>query len=736
MSKPMVEKYEQMLAQDPASTVFVELARAYLDRGENDRAIATCQQGIVHHPNSVVGRVLWGKALINTGKAADAMKQFDLAVNIDRDNPHAYNLIGEALLRKGLYRSALPILRRASALQPNDGRIAQWLEQTKQALAGGPAPVLYDSTSVDQQALSAAGAPPAQRAVSAPVQTASVGSTPARGLPAAAAPPVPDGDEPDPFAAFQAANPQKVADPDAQPTVLMNAYTGGQPPAPPVPMGELPIIQGERQTQELPLIGATLDEPPDPFAGVASSAQEPDVVRGLTSTFDALSEGASAEVPHIAPPRPSNPVSTEPSVVVAEMTPPSSAAVAPVPAGMLDDVVSAQSELPTSELQLPGQQAIRNAQVVPAPAPRPPSSSGGLLDEIPDEVYETQSVKAAAPKGEFNTQATEAIAREYERELRAKLEVTKAKKTFWQQHGVKIAAIAGAVVILGGLGGSFLYTRVKNEGETLDTSTAKGLAAVNADTKEQYGAALKSLEQALKMDEGNPEALALFGYAHAMLFAEHGGQAADRTAAVDSFAQPAVRNGRPDLALVVDFLTADDGGRAAARQQLLGSGLEKGVVQAAAARQEVRRGAGAPEEGHRARPAQPPRAGRAGRLLHRLRRLRLGARDAQPRRGALEVPPRARHRSRRSAHRAGARAARGAVRSRRAPRLRRGARGTQGPLCVDAGPRPVTQRQARRGAQDAQRRPAALHPARVALRVGARSSSAQRGADGAGPEVV
>ena len=109
MSKPMVEKYEQMLAQDPSSTVFVELARAYLDRGDNDRAIQTCQQGVTHHPNSVVGRVLWGKALINTGKAADAMKQFDLAVNIDRENPHAYNLIGEALLRKGLYRSARPI---------------------------------------------------------------------------------------------------------------------------------------------------------------------------------------------------------------------------------------------------------------------------------------------------------------------------------------------------------------------------------------------------------------------------------------------------------------------------------------------------------------------------------------------------------------------------------------------------------------------------------------------------
>lgn len=607
MSKPMVEKYEQMLAQDPASTVFVELARAYLDRGENDRAMAICQQGITHHPNSVVGRVLWGKALINTGKAADAMKQFDLAVNIDRDNPHAYNLIGEALLRKGLYRSALPILRRAAALQPNDGRIAQWLDQTKQALAGGPAPVLADAPASDQ-AFTEAGAPAAapKPAVSAPVQTRSVGNTPARGvapapsaptaqipIPAAAAP-VPAlssntlADEPDPFAAFTAANGgARAEDPDAQPTVLMNAYgqaAPAQPPAPPVPTGELPVVTGERSTLELPVATGNL-EAPDPFAAVASSASEPDTVRGLTSTFDALSEGASAEVPHIAPrpSRPAAPVSTEPSVVVAEMTPPPASVAPQNNNALLDDVVSAQSELPTSEFQLPGQQASRPLTVEPMPAAK--SGGGGLLDEIPDEVFDSQvAMRPAAHKPEVNTMATEAIAREYERELRAKLEVTKAKKTFWQQHGLKIAGIAGALVIAGGLGGSFLYTRVKNQGETLDTSIAKGLAAVNADTREQYGAALKALEGALKMDDGNAEALALSGYAHAVLFAEHGGNAADRTAAVDAFAIPAVRNGRPDLALVVDFLTADDASRAAARQQLLGSDLDKATVQSQAGR--------------------------------------------------------------------------------------------------------------------------------------------------------
>lgn len=564
MSKPMVEKYEQMLAQDPSSTVFVELARAYIDRGDNERAIATCQQGVTHHPNSIVGRVLWGKALINSGKAADAMKQFDLAVNIDRDNPHAYNLISEALLRKGLYRSALPLLRRASALQPNDGRIAQWLEQTKQALAGGPAPILGDA--------------PLGQSVPPPAASQTVA-------------------EDDPFAAFA---PGKQ-DPDAQATVVMPAHDPAplvDRARPPVPTAELPVVQATvshdgRQTQELPLITGTM-EPPDPFAGFGGSSDDPDTVRGLTSTFDALGSNAVAAPPRAPPSDPD--VSSEPSVVVGELEVPTSPragppvlqpvpeAPPPPPAnnGLLDDVVSTQSELPTSEFQMPAmiQTPLRGA---PAPVPAPRSGGGGLLDEIPDEFMEPPSA-VVAPRVEFNTQATEAIAKEYERELRAKLEVTKQKKTFFQQHGLKIGLAAVVLVIAGGLGGSFIYTRVKNQGETLDSSIAKGISAVNADTKEQYAAAVKALEQAIRMDDSNVEAQALYGYARAMLFAENGGTEADRQAAVAAFAQPAVRNGRPDLAIVVDSLVSDDASKAAARQVLLSSDLEKGAVQAQAGR--------------------------------------------------------------------------------------------------------------------------------------------------------
>jgi tetratricopeptide (TPR) repeat protein len=144
MAKSMVERYEQLLRQDPTSSVFVELAKALLEKGNAARAIEVCGQGISHHPTSIVGRVLWGKALIQLGRPAEAMEQFDQAISIEKDNPYAYNLIGEVLLQRGLYRSALPILRKAVALQPNDGRVKLWLEQAQQALAGGPAPVFAD----------------------------------------------------------------------------------------------------------------------------------------------------------------------------------------------------------------------------------------------------------------------------------------------------------------------------------------------------------------------------------------------------------------------------------------------------------------------------------------------------------------------------------------------------------------------------------------------------------------
>jgi len=226
MSSPMADRYEQALAQDPASTVFVELARLHLESGENDRAIAVCQHGLQHHPGSVAARVLWGKALINMGRAAEAMRQFDLATSVDRDNPHAYNLIGEALLRKGLYRSAMPILRKAAALQPANARILSWVEQAKAAQAGGPAPELGEPLPIEL-AEASRPPPPAASPASPPAPARSSPPVPARSsppVPSRSSPPVagtPSGLrlDPDVFAAFTP--PRR--DPQSDPTEVVPA---------------------------------------------------------------------------------------------------------------------------------------------------------------------------------------------------------------------------------------------------------------------------------------------------------------------------------------------------------------------------------------------------------------------------------------------------------------------------------------------------------------------------------
>ncbi len=585
MSKSVVEKYTQILAQDPSSTVFVELAKAFIDKGDHARAIEVCQQGLTHHPKSVVGRVMWGKALINLVKASEAMNQFDLAVNIDRDNAHAYNLIGEVLVRKGLYRSALPILRKAAALQPNDGAVKQWLEQTRLALAGGPAPILGEERALADAFSSATTNDPEATAII---------------------------DLPAPAAKKSAAK-SKVQDDSAMPTVVTMAYTpgAGTPPVDgrdgesmtPSVQTELPVIAGDFEertqtqqvgrassTQELPASASksktlSAQDDSDPFANVPRRTEmSDDVIRGLTSTFDALASDAEHPLASFGaggaarqPPRPES--KSEATIIPSQELRKDEQLHFEASAsqgGLLEDVVSEQNEIPPSEAQLPPNRRAQPARIQATPKKR----TGGFLDEIPDMPEAMSSLEV--PKVEMNTQATEAIAKEYERELRAKLAAKTSKKTFLQKHGFKVFIALGVMVIVGGLTGSFVYTRHKNSGKDLATALGEGRGFANADTRELYGSALASLAVAASMASGSVEVWALTAYSHAMLYAEHTRAAENKAAAIAALSRSGVRDAYPELALLVDWLVSD--GAPERRAQLMASQLDKSEVHAEAGR--------------------------------------------------------------------------------------------------------------------------------------------------------
>jgi hypothetical protein len=141
----------------------------------------------------------------------------------------------------------------------------------------------------------------------------------------------------------------------------------------------------------------------------------------------------------------------------------------------LGDVPSAENTAPSG--------------VVPT-APLAARSSGskrGLLDEIPDALDQPSHLEV--PKVEMSTSSTEAIAKEYERELRQKLAVSSAKKTFLQAHGAKLFITLGVLVVIGGSVGSYLFTRSRNMGLDLGGAIAKGRSTNNADSFTQYPSA-------------------------------------------------------------------------------------------------------------------------------------------------------------------------------------------------------------------------------------------------------
>jgi tetratricopeptide (TPR) repeat protein len=617
MSKSMVEKYEQILSADPGSMVFVELAKALLDRGEAPRAIDVCEAGLGHHPESVVGRVLWGKALISCGKPAEAMGQFDEAIAIDRENPYAYNLIGEVLLHKGLHRSALPILKKAVALQPNDNRVRQWLDQTTRALNGEKISPLTQYTSID-------AAPPGEATVTGvpafvpgppevlPGMTdvfRSLQSREEAARPAARAVtplPAPALDRP-----RELSQPAAVAPPQPLSPPTPMSTSGGT-----VPYGRSPLYVPAEPRPTMASVDdeQTVPTSAPPRAPAAARALEPtraqaDVVPpALAAPLNVLARDAATTLPppelgaherlRLARPQEASESPLPAELVAATLAlgeprpdqtipgPPPPAAQVRGPDDTLDLPAPATST-PVQPIATPppaGPPPLnlasrpRLAAAPPAAAPPPPlpkekSALDLLPDLLPPSLAGTPSMEL--PKVELSSQAAEAIAKEYERELRQKLAAAESKpRGFLATHGLKLGMAGLAVALCGVAFTVFRYT--KRSHANLPELLAKAHAGLEKDTASSYKAALSALSDLLEVSPEHAEAHALSAYAHALQYREHGQVAAERDAALAELSRPDVDASFPELAAAARYYLADAeaDARNAAKPLFAGKGAE------------------------------------------------------------------------------------------------------------------------------------------------------------------
>ncbi|MBM4379944.1 MAG: hypothetical protein FJ086_11725, partial [Deltaproteobacteria bacterium] len=433
-----VERYAQLLAEDPASPAFVEYARALVDVGEFEQAVQVCEAGLQHHPRSVLGRVVWGKALLHLGRPAEAMEQFDAAISGDRENAQTYNLISEVLLRKGLYRSAVPLLRKALALSPGDARAQAWLEQAQKALTGGPAPVLTDLLALELAALDVSGARPVdgtRGGLRGGDVTLDVQGAGGRG-----------GD----VTLDAAAGVGRAGDATVDAAGGADADEGPRTEADVV----LPPSDGWEVPPTSPAQAQARPAEEDPYDRVLQQPSSSEVEAGLSELFSQPEDTVPGAVP---PPRPE-----EPSVVVS-------------PAARKKGRKERKERKKHKDTG--GQ-----APVVPAPAQAAPADEG-LLGDVPEAPKSALfELPREAARG---LPAAEPSLKDYERSVREEMGRA-ARETGLRRHLSQLAAVASALLVLGaGLAGWGL-TRAAHGGVDVQDALAAARRGLLEDTPESY----------------------------------------------------------------------------------------------------------------------------------------------------------------------------------------------------------------------------------------------------------
>lgn len=109
-----------VLAADPASLVYVDLAEALRRRGDLEQALRVVNGGLTRHPEHADGLDCLGRIHANRDDLPRAREAWGRALAVAPDHLGALKGMGFALFRKGDAHGALAVLERALEVDPAD----------------------------------------------------------------------------------------------------------------------------------------------------------------------------------------------------------------------------------------------------------------------------------------------------------------------------------------------------------------------------------------------------------------------------------------------------------------------------------------------------------------------------------------------------------------------------------------------------------------------------------------
>ncbi|UCF29987.1 MAG: tetratricopeptide repeat protein [bacterium] len=123
MNDQDIQRYEQMLSDDPNSRAFAPLADAYRKAGKLEDAIRVAESGVRRHPHYSGGLVVLGRALLEAGEMGKAMEIMERAVQEAPENYLAQKTLGKIAKVKGENERAVKAYKAALLLSPEDKEI-------------------------------------------------------------------------------------------------------------------------------------------------------------------------------------------------------------------------------------------------------------------------------------------------------------------------------------------------------------------------------------------------------------------------------------------------------------------------------------------------------------------------------------------------------------------------------------------------------------------------------------
>jgi len=117
-----INRYREILARESSSLVFAALSEAYRRRNMLDQAIAVCKTGLHHHPGFVSGRVALARAYVDKGDTDRAVKELERVILTAPDNLIAQGLLLAIYEEKHDWDNLEKTVHRILSLDPQDER--------------------------------------------------------------------------------------------------------------------------------------------------------------------------------------------------------------------------------------------------------------------------------------------------------------------------------------------------------------------------------------------------------------------------------------------------------------------------------------------------------------------------------------------------------------------------------------------------------------------------------------